>query len=345
MFPGAHQRRVRRGRGARSRAHPDLGTRRRPDLVVGHRFVRGAGGGGGVRRRRARRRGHRARRHAARRVARRQRLSDRLGRGAVSKASGCARLPVRLRLRSLRCRSRMRSSRLPRSAAESNRCDRVRICNAAASAGPAPGVAESPTRLSADAVRAVGTASRSRAAPVAAVRRAIVASSSRPVERCARFLHTPSRHRRSTCAPRPAFGPTRARSRRLSAWRGESCSAASASASARSASTRAAALLVGRLFGRGLRAFAAVERVIQRQAVVALVDGVVVLQRVFGRGELLARVLIGAGGARGIDRALRLLHFFVGRIAARRRREHRREQSGQRATGMQTSHDDIASQV
>ena len=39
---------------ARPRAHPDLGARRRPDDIVGHRIVRGAGRRGGVRRRGAR---------------------------------------------------------------------------------------------------------------------------------------------------------------------------------------------------------------------------------------------------------------------------------------------------
>ena len=42
------------------------------------------------------------------------------------------------------------------------------------------------------------------------------------------------------------------------------------------------------------------------------------LERVLGGGELVAGVLIGAGGARRVDRALRLLHFLVGGIAARR---------------------------
>ena len=50
MFADGHQRRVRRGRGARSRAHPDLGARLRSDAVVGHRFVRRRGRGGIVRR-------------------------------------------------------------------------------------------------------------------------------------------------------------------------------------------------------------------------------------------------------------------------------------------------------
>ena len=50
-----HQRRVRRGRSARSRADPDLGARLRAHPVVGNRFVRGGGRGGVVRRRGPRR--------------------------------------------------------------------------------------------------------------------------------------------------------------------------------------------------------------------------------------------------------------------------------------------------
>ena len=53
---GRHQRRVRAGRGARPRPHPDLGTRRRSDHVVRHRLVRVGRGRCRARRRRARRR-------------------------------------------------------------------------------------------------------------------------------------------------------------------------------------------------------------------------------------------------------------------------------------------------
>src|SRR5207253_1723109 len=83
--------------------------------------------------------------------------------------------------------------------------------------------------------------------------------------------------------------------------------------------------LVDRFLGRSLSAFAGVERVVECLAVVALIDGVVgALQGGLGGGELVARVLIGAGGARGVDRALGLLHFPVGGIAAGRA-GHRRE--------------------
>ena len=63
-----HQRRVRGRRGARPRAHPDLGARRRPDRGVGHRRLRGGDRGDRVRRRGARRRRRVAGRDPARRV-------------------------------------------------------------------------------------------------------------------------------------------------------------------------------------------------------------------------------------------------------------------------------------
>ena len=76
---GRHERRVRARRGARQRPDSDLGARRRPDDGVGHRRVRVGGGRHRARRRGARPRRDRAGRHAARRVARRRRVSDRLG--------------------------------------------------------------------------------------------------------------------------------------------------------------------------------------------------------------------------------------------------------------------------
>ena len=83
-------------------------------------------------------------------------------------------------------------------------------------------------------------------------------------------------------------------------------------------------LAVDRLLGGGLRALARVERGVERLAVVALVDRLAgALERVLGGGELVAGVLIGAGGAGGVDGALRLLHFFVGGIAARRAGDRR----------------------
>ena len=108
---------------------------------------------------------------------------------------------------------------------------------------------------------------------------------------------------------------------------------ASAAVSALSAPARGG-LAVGGLLARRSGALAAVERVVERQPVVALIDGVVrVLQRVVGRREFLGGVPIGAGRARGVDRALRLLHFLVGRIAAARQRdENARSTSGDNRT-------------
>src|SRR5262249_55532462 len=95
-------------------------------------------------------------------------------------------------------------------------------------------------------------------------------------------------------------------------------------------------LAVHGFLGGNLRALAGIERGVERRAIVALLDRRVgALERVFGRGEFLAGVLIRAGGARGIDGALRLLHFLVGRIAARRGRCGRddRERYQQAAEG------------
>ena len=78
-------------------------------------------------------------------------------------------------------------------------------------------------------------------------------------------------------------------------------------------------LAVGRVFGRTERAFACVERVVERQPVVALRDGVVgLLERFLGGVEIVDGVPVGAGGLRRIDRRLRLLEFLVRRTSARR---------------------------
>ena len=99
-----------------------------------------------------------------------------------------------------------------------------------------------------------------------------------------------------------------------------------AAASACSASVRAADLAVDRRLRRGLGLLARVERVVEREAIVALDDRVLrALERVLRGGELVAGVLVGAARAGRVDRALRLLHFLVGRIAAARRARHRRE--------------------
>ena len=84
--PRRRERRARPRRGAGSRAHPDLGARRRPDRIVGHRILRVGGRGGVRRRRRPRRRGDRAGRLATGRVGRAEHgLAHRLGRGRAAR--------------------------------------------------------------------------------------------------------------------------------------------------------------------------------------------------------------------------------------------------------------------
>ena len=88
-------------------------------------------------------------------------------------------------------------------------------------------------------------------------------------------------------------------------------------------------LAAGGLLRRVLRALARVERVIEGEPVVAIRDGIVgALEGVGGGGEFVVRELVGAGGARGINRALRLLQLFLRRIAAGRGAERR--DNGQR---------------
>jgi len=66
--------------------------------------------------------------------------------------------------------------------------------------------------------------------------------------------------------------------------------------------------------------------VIQGQPIVAIVGGVVcVLQRSFGRHELVVRVLVGPDGPRGVNRTLRLLHFLVRGFGTRSREEDEQE--------------------
>ena len=63
-------------------------------------------------------------------------------------------------------------------------------------------------------------------------------------------------------------------------------------------------------------------RVAERLAVVAGGDGFFgSLERVLGGGELGGGELVGAGGAGRIDRALRLVHFLIGRLGAAGREE------------------------
>ena len=85
-------------------------------------------------------------------------------------------------------------------------------------------------------------------------------------------------------------------------------------------------LAVGGLGGRFLRMLARVQRVVERLAVVALVDRFVrFLQRRGGGGVLVGGVLVGAGGARGIDRALRLVDLFLRGFASSLRRTSSRQ--------------------
>ncbi len=89
-------------------------------------------------------------------------------------------------------------------------------------------------------------------------------------------------------------------------------------------------LLAGRFFRCSLRAVAAVERVVQRQSIVALADGVVrVLQRLDGGLVLLGRIAIGACGARGVDRTLGLIHFARRRCGARDGRDEHEQSSAE----------------
>lgn len=91
----------------------------------------------------------------------------------------------------------------------------------------------------------------------------------------------------------------------------------------------------GILCGR-LRVLAAVHGVAERQSIVAIGDGLArLLQGILGRDEFVMRVLGRAGCARGVDRALRLLHLVFGGIVAAGRRQEREDQNAwkKKATG------------
>ena len=88
-------------------------------------------------------------------------------------------------------------------------------------------------------------------------------------------------------------------------------------------------LALGGVLRGALRPLARVERVIEREPIVALDDGVVGQLERFARGiEVVGRISIRAGGFRGVDCGLRLLHFLVRRPGARR--NQRREQGKRR---------------
>ncbi len=93
-------------------------------------------------------------------------------------------------------------------------------------------------------------------------------------------------------------------------------------------------LMVGRLACRILRALAAVQCVVEREPIIALGDGVLCFFQGILRGcVLVARVAVGAGRPRGVDRALRLLHLFLRGIAAacERTGDHERDRCEQAA--------------
>lgn len=93
-------------------------------------------------------------------------------------------------------------------------------------------------------------------------------------------------------------------------------------------------LAIGGFARRVLRALARVERVAEREAVVARADGFFgSRERGAGRLELLAGVSVGAGSPGGVDRPLRLMHFFVGGFGAGDRRRDRDHGNGQRRPG------------
>ena len=87
------------------------------------------------------------------------------------------------------------------------------------------------------------------------------------------------------------------------------------------------ALLPHAFFGRALRAVAAVERVIQREAVIALRHRVArALKGLDGAFVLDGRVAVGPRRSCGVDGALRLVHLAAWRLGARERERQRSNQ-------------------
>jgi DNA repair protein RadC len=98
-------------------------------------------------------------------------------------------------------------------------------------------------------------------------------------------------------------------------------------------------LLAGRFFRRSLGAVAAVERVVQRQSIIALAHGVVrILQRLDGGLVLIGRVAIGTCGACRVDRTLGLIHFAGWRCGARNEQQTRAEERGEGRERTTTQH-------
>ena len=80
-----------------------------------------------------------------------------------------------------------------------------------------------------------------------------------------------------------------------------------------------ASAIVGGLRCGRLRALAAVQRVVEREPVVAFVNRCTgACERAFGSGDLVVRVLVGPRGPRRFNGALRLLDFDLRRIVATR---------------------------
>ena len=149
------------------------------------------------------------------------------------------------------------------------------------------------------------------------------------VERCARFLQSdiavvnrPARGRQSFCRCVCALRGLESRTRvGEGGGRIGEC--------ALGLCTRGTAA-VGGFLRRVLGAFPRVERVVEGQTIVALCDSIIgALERILRGREFIARELLGAGGARGVDRALGLLQLFVRRIAACRACQ--RHEEGQQA--------------
>lgn len=81
-------------------------------------------------------------------------------------------------------------------------------------------------------------------------------------------------------------------------------------------------LLAGGELGGRLRSFAAVERLAEREAIVALCDGLFgTFQSLDGGTVVFGGIRVRAGGSRRIDGALRLMQFPARRFAAGRDEE------------------------
>jgi DNA repair protein RadC len=97
--------------------------------------------------------------------------------------------------------------------------------------------------------------------------------------------------------------------------------------------------LTGGFFCGALRTIAAVKRMIQRQTVIALSDGVGCVFKGFDRRSVLfSCVAIGARGPRRINRTLRLIHFASGRRSAGDKEKPRAKTGGVQPERITTQH-------